>query len=198
MKFWQKIYVISILVFVIIFNAASIMVIERSHNRMLEQEINSALSQNMSILSSVNAIVPILRIYDSIDYEKTVLTRIANEFVGTNNEQRVYLDIRDQKNRVVFSNTDFQMPTQRDELGKLGTDEINYILRDIDEQTILFTSNMVDVNRTSYLFTYMVDVTSLYQDRVDQYQFFVQVDVVACFLYMLIMFFCKPRTDEID
>lgn len=199
MKFWQKIYVFSILVFVIIFNAASIMVIERSHNRMLDQEINSALSQNMSIQSSVNAIVPILRIYDSIDYEKTVLTRIANEFVGTNNEQRIYLDIRDQKNRVVFSNTDFQMPTQREEMDKLGTDEINYILRDIDERTILFTSNMADINRTSYLFTYMVDVTSLYQDRVDQYQFFVQVDVVACFLYMLIMFFVsRGLTRSID
>ncbi|MGG4104097.1 HAMP domain-containing sensor histidine kinase [Paenibacillus lautus] len=199
MKFWQKIYVFSILVFVIIFNAASIMVIERSHNRMLEQEINSALSQNMSIQSSVNAIVPILRIYDSIDYEKTVLTRIGNEFVGTNHEQRVYLDIRNQKNRVVFSNTDFPIPTQREELGKLGTDEIHYVLRDIGERTILFTSSMVDVNRTSYLFTYMVDVTSLYQDRVDQYRFFVQVDVVACFLYMLIMFFVsRGLTRSID
>lgn len=199
MKFWQKIYIFSILVFVIIFNAASIMVIERSHNRMLEQEINSALSQNMSIQSSVNAIVPILRIYDSIDYEKTVLTRIANEFVGTNNEQRVYLDIRDRANRAVFSNIDFQMPAQRKELDKLGAEEINYILRDIDERTILFTSNIVDINHTSYLFTYMVDVTSLYQDRVDQYQFFVQVDVAACFLYMLIMFFVsRGLTRSID
>ncbi|MCR8844453.1 HAMP domain-containing histidine kinase [Paenibacillus sp. SC116] len=199
MKFWQKIYVFSILVFVIIFNAASIMVIERSHNRMLEQEINSALSQNMSIHSSVNAIVPILRIYDSIDYEKSVLTRIANEFVGTNKEQRVYLDIRDETNQAVFSNVDFQMPAQRKELDKLGEDEINYIFRDIDERTILFTSNIANINHTSYLFTYMVDVTSLYQERVDQYEFFVQVDVAACFLYMLIMFFVsRGLTRSID
>ncbi|MBD8497902.1 sensor histidine kinase [Paenibacillus arenosi] len=189
MKFWKKIYIFSILVFVIIFNAASIMVIERSHNRMLEQEIDSALSQYMSIHSSVNAIVPIVRIYDSIDYEKTVLTRIANEFVRTNKEQRVYLDIRDETNQAVFSNIDFQMPEQRKELDKLGADQINYMLRDIDERTILFTSNMVDVSQTSYLFTYMVDVSSVYQDRVDQYKFFVKVDVAACFLYMLIMFF---------
>ncbi|GIP22248.1 cell wall metabolism sensor histidine kinase WalK [Paenibacillus sp. J22TS3] len=199
MKFWQKIYVFSVLVFVIVFNAASIIVIERSHNRMLEQEINSAISQNMSIHSSVNAIVPILRIYDSIDYEKTVLTRIANGFVGTNTEQRAYLDIRDETNRAVFSNADFQMPAQRKELDNLGADEINYILRDIDERTILFTSNIVNINHTSYLFTYMVDVTSLYQERVDQYQFFVQVDVAACFLYMLIMFFVsRGLTRSID
>ncbi|WP_028594575.1 sensor histidine kinase [Paenibacillus assamensis] len=199
MKFWKKIYIFSILVFVIIFNAASIMVIERSHNRMLEQEIDSALSQYMSIHSSVNAIVPIVRIYDSIDYEKTVLTRIANEFVRTNKEQHVYLDIRDEKNQAIFSNIDFQMPTQREELSKLSLDEVRYMLRDIDERTILFISNMVDVSQTSYLFTYMVDVSSVYQDRVDQYKFFIKVDVVACILYMLIMFFVsRGLTRSID
>lgn len=199
MKFWQKIYVFSILVFIIIFNAASIMVIERSHNRMLKQEINNALSQNMSIHSSVDAIVPILRIYDSIDYEKTVLTRIANEFVGKNNEQLVYLDIRDEKNRSVFNNTDFQIPKQREELDKLAVDEISYILRDIDQRTILFTSNIANINHKSYVFTYMIDVTSVYQDRVDQYQFFAKVDVAACILYMLIMFFVsRGLTRSID
>lgn len=199
MKFWQKIYAFSILVFVLIFNGASIIVIERSHNRMLDQEINNALSQNMSIHSSVDAIVPILRIYDSIDYEKTVLTRIANEFVGNNNEQSVYLDIRAETDQAVFSNTDFQMPEQREELDKLGMDELHYVVRDIDERTVLFASSLADINHTSYVFTYMIDLTPLYQDRVEQYQFFAKVSVAACFLYMLIMLFVsRGLTRSID
>ncbi|RXZ83220.1 sensor histidine kinase [Paenibacillaceae bacterium] len=199
MKFWQKIYVFSILVFVLIFNAASIMVIERSHNRILGQEINSALSQNMSIHSSVDAIVPILRIYDSIDYEKTVLTRIANEFVEKNTEQSIYLDIRDETNRKIFSNTDFPMPMEREELDNLNIGEINYILREIDQRTVLFTSNIADINHKQYVFTYMVDMTPLYRDRVEQYQFFAKVDAAACLLYMLIMFFVsRGLTRSID
>lgn len=189
MKFWQKIYLFSFLVFVIIFNAASVMVIERSHNKMLGQEINNALSQNMSIHSSVDAIVPILRIYDSIDYEKTVLTSIANEFVEKNSDERVYLEITNDTNQMIFSNTDFTMPTHREELDMLDVDEIKYILRDIDQHTILFTSNITNINNKRYVFTYMKDVTPLYQDRLDQYGFFVRVDLAACFLYMLIMYF---------
>ncbi|AJS59788.1 sensor histidine kinase [Paenibacillus sp. IHBB 10380] len=199
MKFWQKIYLFSILVFVLIFNAASIMVIERSHNTMLGQEINSALSQNMSIHSSVNAIVPILRIYDSIDYEKTILTNIAKEFVEKNSDDRIYLDIMNDTNQTIFSNTDFKMPTHREELDKLAVEEIKYILRDIDQRTILFTSNITDINHKKYVFTYMKDVTSLYQERVDQYHFFVKVDMAACLLYMLIMFFVsRGLTKPID
>lgn len=199
MKFWQKIYVFTILVFLLIFHAASIMVIERSHNKMLEQEINNAMSQHMSIHTSVEAIVPILRIYDSIDYEKTVLTRIANEFIHKNSDQRVYLDIRDKTNRPVFSNINFPLPAQRNELDKLKENEIRYILRDIDQRTILFTSNLANINHKPYMFTYMVDVTPVYQDRVDQYHFFFKVDLAACFLFMLIMFFVsRGLTRSID
>ncbi|MFE4709864.1 sensor histidine kinase [Paenibacillus sp. NPDC056722] len=199
MKFWQKIYLFSILVFVIIFNVASIMVIERSHNKMLGQAINVALSQNMSIHSSVDAIVPILRIYDSIDYEKTVLTRIANEFVDKNSDQGIYMDITDDSQRTVFNNSDFPMPVERSELNNLDDDSIHYILREIDARTILFTSNITDINHKKYVFTYMKDVTPVYQDRIDQYSFFAKVDLAACLLFMAIMFFVsRGLTRSID
>ncbi len=199
MKFWQKIFFLSILVFIVIFNAASVMVIERSHNRMLQQEINGAISQNMSIHSSVDAIVPILRIYDSIDYEKTVLSRIAGEFVDKNGDQQVFIDIRDGSDRVVFSNLDFQMPKERQELDGLAENEIRYVLRDIGERTILFTTNTTVINHKTYLFTYMLDVTPVYQERIAQYQFFAQVDIAACLLYMLVMFFVsRGLTRSID
>ncbi|BBI34108.1 sensor histidine kinase [Cohnella abietis] len=199
MKFWQKIYLFSFIVFALIFNAASILVIERSHNKMLEQEINSALSQNMSIHSSVDAIVPILRIFDSLDYEKTVLTNIANEFVAKNNDQHTFLTIVNDENQSIFSNTTFQMPENREELDKLDVDEIKYVLRDIDKRTILFTSNITVINHKNYVFTYMKDVTSLYEGRVDQYRFFVQVDLAAALLYMVIMFFIsRGLTKPID
>jgi len=199
MKFWHKISLFSFLVFVVIFNAASILVIERSHNKILSQEINSALSQNMSIHSSIDAIIPILRIYDSLDYEKTVLTNIAKEFVEKNSDQQVYIDITNDKNQSIYSHIDFKMPIQREELSKLAADEIHYILRDIGQRTILFTANITDIHHKSYVFTYMKDVTSLYEDRLEQYRFFAKVDIAACFLYMLIMLFVsRGLTKPID
>ncbi|MFF2885806.1 sensor histidine kinase [Paenibacillus sp. NPDC057967] len=199
MKFWQKICLFSILTFVIIFNAASIMVIERNHSKMLQQEINNTLSANMSINSSVNAVVPILRIYDSIDYEKTVLTNIANEFVRRSSDQGSYLEIADDKDKTVFSNLDFSMPAAREERKELEPGEIKYILRDIGERTLLFTANVMDINQKSYIFTYIKDVTPLYTERMDQYTFFAQMDIVACLIYIIVMFFIsKGLTKPIE
>lgn len=199
MKFWQKICLFSIIAFIVIFNAASIMVIERNHSKMLQQEINNTLSANMSINSSVNAIVPILRIYDSIDYEKTVLTNIAQEFVEKNSGQGNYLEIAGDQNKTIYSNLDFDMPTDREEREGLQPDEIRYILRDIGSRTLLFTTNVTDINQKSYMFTYIKDVTPLYTERVEQYNFFVKIDIAACLLYIIVMFFIsKGLTRPID
>jgi signal transduction histidine kinase len=199
MKFWQKICLFSIITFIVIFNAASIMVIERNHSKMLLQEINNTLSANMSINSSVNAIVPILRIYDSIDYEKTVLTNIAQEFVEKNSGQGNYLEIAGDQNKTIYSNLDFEMPADREEQKGLQPDEIKYILRDIDSRTMLFTTNVTDINQKSYVFTYVKDVSPLYAERVEQYRLFVQIDIAACLLYMIVMFFIsKGLTKPIE
>lgn len=198
MKFWQKICLFSILTFVVIFNIASIMVIERNHNQMLQQEIGNALSENMSIHSSVNGVIPILNVYDSIDYEKTVLTNIATGFVNKNQEENVYIQITE-GSRIVYSNTNFSMPQSRKELIRLTADEIRYILRDIGKRTMLFTSNLAPINGKYYVFTYIKDVTPLYDERMNQYSFFFKVDAGAVILYALVMFLIsKGLTKPID
>ncbi|MFD3268561.1 hypothetical protein ACE3MS_00185 [Paenibacillus dendritiformis] len=67
MKFWQKICLFSIMVFVIIFNLASVFIIERNHAKLLKQELNATLRESLSIRSTVETIVPILKIYHSLD-----------------------------------------------------------------------------------------------------------------------------------
>ncbi|RUS45954.1 HAMP domain-containing sensor histidine kinase [Cohnella sp. AR92] len=199
MKFWQKISLFSLLTFAVIFNASSIMVIERNHRNMLRQEIDNALSINMNIRSSVDAVVPLLRIYNSIDYEKTVLTNIASEFVSKNSGRGSYLEIVADDHRSIYSNLDFEYAGSRDELEQLKPDEIKYILRDIGDRTLLFTSNVADINQKGYIFTYVKDLTPLYAERVDQYRFFIQVDLAACLLYVLVMFaVSKGLTRPID
>lgn len=198
MKFWQKIYLFSILTFVVVFNIASVMVIERNHNKMLQQEINNVLSENMSIYTSVGEVIPIMKVYDSIDYEQTVLTNIAKRFVNKNWDQNAYLQITE-GNRSVFSNLNFTMPQDRKELHPLNAHEIRYILRDIGNRTLLFTSNLASINGKHYVFTYVKDVTALYDERMDQYLFFVKADIGAVMLYALVMFLIsKGLTKPID
>ncbi|MFO1446451.1 HAMP domain-containing histidine kinase [Bacillus sp. Bva_UNVM-123] len=200
MKFWQKIYLYSLLTFVLIFNLSSILIIERNHSKMLDQEITSTLNENMNIQTSVNAIMPIMHIYDSDDYDRTVLEQIANEFIFQNHNQKIYIEINDENNLPIYrSNENLTLPKLRKESEGIETGEIRYILRDVENQTLLSTTNLIEVQKKTYLFTYTKDITHLYQERVEQYQFFLKMDLAACLIYMLIMvFISKGLTRPID
>ncbi|GIP17627.1 two-component sensor histidine kinase [Paenibacillus montaniterrae] len=189
MKLWQKIYLFSILPFIIIFTLASVLIIERNHSKLLQQEIDTTLRENMSIRSTMEAIVPFLKIYRSPDYEQTVWTTIGNEFVAKNSDHTMYLNIIEEPNRVAYSNIDFAIPQKWEELQSPAKDEILSILSDVGERTILFTSSLVDLNDRKYSIRYMKDVTAVYEERVEQYQFFMKVDIIACLLYLILMIF---------
>lgn len=189
MKFWQKIYLFSILPFVLIFTLASVLIIERNHSKLLQQEIDSTLREHMSIRSTMEAIVPFLKIYQSPDYEKTVWTNIGNDFVEKNSDRTMYLSIVEDAGRTAYSNIDFTVPPAWKEPQASAKDELRYGLSDVDQRTILFTSSLVDNNRKQYAVSYMKDVTPVYEERVEQYRFFMQVGIAACLLYLILMFF---------
>lgn len=197
MRFWQKISLYSILTFILIFNLASILVIERNHTKMLQQEIHTMLRENMNLRSTLELVAPLLKIYNSFDYEKTVFTNIGNEFVARNNDRNMYLSIADEMDRRVYSNVDFTVPDP--ELNGTAEDEIRYMLSDVDRRTILFTSSLVHINQKKYTIGYMKDVTPIYRERIEQYQFFLKVDIGACLIYVILMFLIsKGLTKPID
>lgn len=200
MKFWQKIYLFSLFTFVLIFNLSSILIIERNHSTLLNQEITSTLNENMNIQTSVNALLPILQIYDSDDYARTVLEQMANEFISQNISQKIDIEIMDENDQTIYSsNKHLGLPKQRKELEGLQPLEIHYILRDVDDRMLLNTTNLIEIQKKKYLFTYIKDITHLYQERMEQYRFFLQMDIAACLIYMLIMFFIsKGLTRPID
>ncbi|MBN3523671.1 sensor histidine kinase [Paenibacillus apiarius] len=201
MKFWQKICLFSILVFVVIFNLASVFIIERNHGKLLKQEINATLRESLSIRSTVETIVPILKIYHSLDYEKTVLSNTGTDFMARNNDPHLYLQItREPDHHTVYSSSaDAGMPHPRRELLDTPLDEIRYMLSDADQRTMLFTVSQIEINQKRYAISYMKDVTPVYAERMEQYQFFRQVDIAACLIYMILMFFIsKGLTKPIE
>ena len=53
MKIWKKIFLYSIVLFIILFNSAGILIVENIHNRNLEMTISTAIIENNSIKSSI-------------------------------------------------------------------------------------------------------------------------------------------------
>lgn len=118
-----------------------------------------------------------------------------------NNDPHLYLRItREPDHHTVYSSSaDAGMPHPRPELLDTPLDEIRHMLSDADQRTMLFTASQIEINQKRYAISYMKDITPVYAERMEQYQFFWQVGIAACLIYMILMFFIsKGLTKSID
>ncbi|MFD3268560.1 HAMP domain-containing protein [Paenibacillus dendritiformis] len=121
--------------------------------------------------------------------------------MARNNDPHLYLRItREPDHHTVYSSSaDAGMPHPRPELLDTPLDEIRYMLSDADQRTMLFTASQIEINQKRYAISYMKDITPVYAERMEQYQFFWQVGIAACLIYMILMFFIsKGLTKSIE
>lgn len=188
MKIWLKITLYSMIIFTVIFNISGVMIIEENHSNMLTQEVESTLSQTDSIYKGIVAMSPVFKIYNDENYTKELLKSYAQNFVYGTGQELYYLELSDDSGNVLFTNIDFKLPADRIEHNEIKTDEINYILREIDNRTYLFSAISVPVEHTTYQISYIRDLTHLYVNRIQEYQFFILLDIVALVIYFISMF----------
>jgi len=108
MKFWKKIFVYSLALFLIVFNIGGIFLLENSHNLSLNREIERGLSEHSSIYSGVNMIIKDRKTYSQV-FEKNVLGVIMKRYLESSNDEKIYIEILDKDNNEIFSNIDMKI-----------------------------------------------------------------------------------------
>ncbi|MFD3156941.1 sensor histidine kinase [Haloimpatiens sp. FM7330] len=193
MKFWKKIYLLSFTLFILIFNCAGIVLIENIHNKMLKIEVDRCLSEHLNIYSSVNLSIPIydtLKRYSrNIKYDDEILINVINNYYKKNENKNVYMEILDLNNSKIFSNIDFELPENREEINLNKLNQRQYLIRDINNKSYIFISNLMKINNKSYKFTYIRDISDVYKERKTQYLFFLKLDIAASLAFALFMYF---------
>ncbi|MBU5591533.1 HAMP domain-containing histidine kinase [Clostridium sp. MSJ-4] len=193
MKFWQKIYVFSLLLFILTFNFAGVLIIEKFHNEALKREVNRCLSEHLSIYSGINLSIPIndtLRRYSrNISSDDEILYNSINNYYKRNNDENVYIEILGENNKNIFSNINFELPENREELQSLEHNKRQYIIRDIDNNSYIFVTNPININNKIYTFTYVRNISEIYKEKKDQYIFFFNIYILVCVIFMVFMYF---------
>jgi len=195
MKFWQRIYILFLTLFIITFNFAGILIIEKIHNETLKRELDRCLSEHLSIYSGVNLSIPVyatLRRYShNISSDDEILSNAINDYYKEYNNENVYVEILDSNNKSVFSNMNFKIPGKREELEPLQSDKRQYIIKDIGNKSYIFISNLININNKSYKFTYARNISGIYEERKNQYIFFFKLDLIVSLIFMVFMYFAS-------
>ncbi|WP_055666707.1 sensor histidine kinase [Desnuesiella massiliensis] len=193
MKFWQRIYLFSLILFILTFNFAGILLIEKIHNETLTREIDRCLSEHLSIYSGVNLSMPVyntLKRYSrNTSSDDEILFNAINDYYKKYNDKNVYIEILDENKGNIFSNINFKLPDSREELKSLQIEKRQYIIKDIDNKSYIFISTPISVNNKIYPFTYIRNISQIFEERKNQYIFFLKLDLVASLLFMIFMYF---------
>ncbi|WP_099188652.1 sensor histidine kinase [Tepidibacter mesophilus] len=177
MKFWKKIFTYHFILFVIIFNLGGVFLIENMHSLSLDREIERGLSEHLSIYSGVQLIGKYRLNYDE-KFNKGMLSLTMGDYLESFHDKRIYIEILDRYDNIVFSNLDFNVFKQREELKNPYIDKRKYVIRDIGDKTFLFITNLLDVSGEQLKFTCVRDVTHIYEDRTKVYYFFIKLDII--------------------
>lgn len=188
MKFWKKIFVYSLALFLIIFNIGGIFLLENSHNLSLDREIERGLSEHSSIYSGVKMIIKDRKTYSQV-FEKNILGIMMKRYLESSNDEKIYIEILDKDNNEIFSNIDMKIEGERVELKNPLVDRRRYIIRDVGEQTFLYITNLLKLEEGDLKFSYVRDITYLYEDRKKQYYFFIQLEFISFVLLAVGMYF---------
>lgn len=136
---------------------------------------------------------------DSKEDSKSNYKEIIKNYLKKINSEDIYLEVLDKNNDVVFSNLKFKVLGEREELKNVSSDERKYIIRDVGNRTLLFITGLVHIQEEDLKLSYIHDVTYIYEDRKQQYNFFIELSIIVTIILAIGMYILsKYITSPID
>lgn len=170
MKLWEKIFICTLIVFEAFFIPASIYLINSSFKSNIQEEISSEVNEQDRFCSSLKSNLAFYKIKkhalnnnDSVTKEeiKLMVTSYLNSF----RNDRIYLQLFDEKGNTIFDNFGIKLTKDRPELIMSASDKVKYIIRDVYGKQNLFIVSKVDLEDSVYKLSCIKDISSIYLDR---------------------------------
>ncbi|MBS4210451.1 HAMP domain-containing sensor histidine kinase [Bacillus sp. FJAT-50079] len=189
MKFWQKIFLSTLVIFITLFDIAAFVLVSSSYNYNLQREEDNSIREQAVILSSLeNSITNANEIFPDTSYSKERLISIIKPLANYYETQNVYLALYN-GNTKIFSNT----PNFDDNLLNIQAKEnINIHTSKIEEERYLFVASKFS-SYPHLTFVYARDISQLDSFLFSISRVFVIVSVVVCIILALSIFLLLKR-----
>ncbi|NMF06763.1 sensor histidine kinase [Clostridium beijerinckii] len=191
MKFWEKIFISTLVVFEIFFLSASIYLINSNFKLNLNIGIDSGIREQERFCTSINSNISLFRIQKASGEYKTRLDKqnidlMINTYLRNFREQGVCLDVIDESNNIIFANYQTDILGRRDELNTT-LDKVNYIIRDLNGKTYLFVTREINLDQNYYKVSYGKDISSIYRNREYLINLFIKLNVVISIILIIVI-----------
>ena len=203
MRFWQKIFLISLAVLTVAVNTIAYLLIGNNHQLNKEKEIKSSVDEYSIVVSSFQTNVLYERYRSSeAELDDTQITQIAREFSYLFTLDNLYIQLNKGEERV-FSNFTRDLPDNLYEnVNQLSEGDARVLIRrDDDSRVYLYITSPVTIQSSNYFFTTIKDITNIYDVKNDQLRFFsvlgTIVSVVVAFIMLILSKLLTSRINRL-
>ncbi len=201
MRFWQKIFLISLAVLTVAVNTIAYLLIGNNHQLNKEKEIKSSVDEYSIVVSSFQTNVLYERYRSSeAELDDTQITQIAREFSYLFTLDNLYIQLNKGEERV-FSNFTRDLPDNLYEnVNQLSEGDARVLIRrDDDSRVYLYITSPVTIQSSNYFFTTIKDITNIYDVKNDQLRFFsVLGPIVSVVVAFIMLVLSKLLTSRIN
>ena len=201
MRFWQKIFLISLAVLTVAVNTIAYLLIGNNHQLNKEKEIKSSVDEYSIVVSSFQTNVLYERYRSSeAELDDTQITQIAREFSYLFTLDNLYIQLNKGGGRV-FSNFTRDLPANLYEnVNQLSEGDARVLIRrDDDSRVYLYITSPVTIQSSNYFFTTIKDITNIYDVKNDQLRFFsVLGPIVSVVVAFIMLILSKLLTSRIN
>lgn len=189
MKFWKKIFLYSVVLFLLLFSGGGIILIEKIHNDNLQTAIESAMNMYLNTKSVMD-----LHIDKFLDLDINNNSSIKNwvevtvNGYSTNKANTNCIELYSKDNNMIMSDFDKEIPGQRKEILSAKSDELSFIIRTIDNRKYVFISSIIQLQNKEFKMVISKDIEEVYMQRIENYKFFILLDIMIFIILAIGMY----------
>ncbi len=194
MKFWKKIFLYSLVLFLLLFNGGGIILIEKIHSENLNTAIKSLMYKYLNVESVMYLNSDYLMNID-VDSEsnmKNWMDIIINGY-SVNNVEQYNTELYSMENKEITSDLKEKISGKREEILKAKEDEKTFIIRTINNRKYAFVSSVVNLENRDFKLIISKDIQYVYTERINNYKFFIIIDFIMSIILSIGMYIISKK-----
>lgn len=200
MRFWQKIFLISLTILTVAINGIAYMLISNNHALNQDKEISSGLDEYSIITASLQTNVLYERYRTgALEVTDAELRRVTKESADMFMLDDLYIQLNRAGGDVVYSNLSGEVPSELLERSPEDKDAHVLIQNQGEDRAYLYISSPVVIQSERFVFTTVRDISSIYDVKNEQLRFFALAGpLVSVGVALIMLLTTKILTHQID
>ena len=194
MKFWEKIFLYSLILFFLLFSGGGIILIEKIHSESLDTAIKSIMYKYLNVESVMYLNSDYLMDID-VNSEcnmKNWVDIIINGY-SVNNVEQYNTELYSMENKKISSDLKEKVTGKRTEILNAKENEKSFIIRTINNRKYAFVSSIVSLENKDFKLIISKDIQYVYTERSNNYKFFMIIDLIMLIILSAGMYIISKK-----